>query len=288
MISSMTAFSRKERSYDWGILVWEIRSVNHRYLEPGIKVPEALRAQEPHIRGQLRQSLGRGKVDCQLRFQNSQNASSELNLDAALVRQLGEISARVGRLAPQSQPMNVADILKWPGVLQEEGFDYEAVQAAAMALFEEALQEVITDRQREGEALRGFLAQRLSAIREIVSEVRERLPTIFERQREYLQERLAEIREGLDPARVEQELVLMLQKSDVGEELDRLEAHVNEVQRVLGTDGPKGRRLDFLMQELNREANTLSSKSIASQTTLRAVDLKVLIEQMREQVQNIE
>ncbi|OFE13213.1 YicC family protein [Pseudohongiella acticola] len=288
MVASMTAFSRQQAEYDWGTLVWEIRSVNHRYLEPGIRIPDMLKPIEPAVREALRKSISRGKVDCQLRFQtrHADNDQSELNL--ALVERLTSLSQQITALSATSAPLSAADILRWPGALVEHEVDVEAMQKDALVLLGETLSDFGAARQREGDELRQMIQQRLDAIRLIVQSVRERLPEILNKQQENVRARLATFRVELDPARLEQEVVLLAQKSDVDEELDRLTTHLGEVERVLGTNEPIGRRLDFLMQELNREANTLSSKSIVAETTLNAVELKVLIEQMREQVQNIE
>jgi len=288
MVASMTAFSRQQAEYDWGTLVWEIRSVNHRYLEPGIRIPDMLKPIEPAVREALRKSISRGKVDCQLRFQtrHADNDQSELNL--ALVERLTSLSKQITALSATSAPLSAADILRWPGALVEHEIDVEAMQKDALVLLGETLSDFGAARQREGDELRQMIQQRLDAIRLIVQSVRERLPEILNKQQENVRARLATFQIELDPARLEQEVVLLAQKSDVDEELDRLTTHLGEVERVLGTNEPIGRRLDFLMQELNREANTLSSKSIVAETTLNAVELKVLIEQMREQVQNIE
>jgi len=288
MVASMTAFSRQQAEYDWGTLVWEIRSVNHRYLEPGIRIPDMLKPIEPAVREALRKSISRGKVDCQLRFQtrHADNDQSELNL--ALVERLTSLSQQITALSAASAPLSAADILRWPGALVEHEIDVEAMQKDALVLLGETLSDFGAARQREGDELRQMIQQRLDAIRLIVQSVRERLPEILNKQQENVRARLATFQIELDPARLEQEVVLLAQKSDVDEELDRLTTHLGEVERVLGTNEPIGRRLDFLMQELNREANTLSSKSIVAETTLNAVELKVLIEQMREQVQNIE
>lgn len=288
MIFSMTAFSRKQLDEVWGSLVWEIRSVNHRYLEASVRLPDPLRSLEPVIRESLRGKLNRGKVECQLRFQASPQQQAALLLNQAAIAQLLQAAGKIKELSGDLVPMSVTDVLRWPGVLDEKDSQMEDIEAAALTLFNSALEEMLIVRAREGEELGRLIETRLVTVREIVKEVRVLLPDILARQRRNLTERLAEIRQELDPARLEQELVLQAQKSDVDEELDRLDSHVAEVQRVLQTPGQIGRRLDFLMQELNREANTLSSKSVVAETTRSAVELKVLIEQMREQIQNIE
>lgn len=288
MTLSMTAFARKQSEEPWGSLAWEIRSVNHRYLEPSLRLPEQLRSLEPAIRDLLRKKLSRGKVDCQLRFQPSEGGRSELAIDNDLVKKLKESAETIQGIAKSATPLAVADILKWPGVLEDNQIDNTVIEKCALALFREALGDLITSRAREGQELAEMIDARLIAISEIVLEVRSLLPDIMAKQRQNLLNRINEIQVELEPVRIEQEIALLAQKADVDEELDRLDAHVREVQRVLGLKEQKGRRLDFLMQELNREANTLSSKSIVTETTQCAVELKVLIEQMREQVQNIE
>ena len=288
MAASMTAFARKQQEYDWGTLSWEIRSVNHRYLEPGLRLPELLRPLEPAIRDALRKAIARGKVDCQVRIQTREETTRQEELDLGIVGQLSDMSQQVHQLIPGASPLSVHEILRWPGVLQEHEVDATPIQRDAMALLQETLRDFNTARQREGEELAQLIRQRLAAITAIVSNIRERLPEILQRQQDNIRARLDALKAELDPARLEQEIVLLAQKADVDEELDRLATHVAEVERVLGTHEPIGRRLDFLMQELNREANTLSSKSIVAETTLNAVELKVLIEQMREQIQNIE
>ncbi|MBC55302.1 MAG: YicC family protein [Gammaproteobacteria bacterium] len=288
MVASMTAFARKQAEYDWGTLLWEIRSVNHRYLEPGIRIPDTLKPIEPAVREALRKAISRGKVDCQLRFQIRHTDSGHQQLNVPLVEQLAALSQQVTALSTGAAPLSAADILRWPGALQEEEIDLDTMQKDALVLLGETLSEFSSARWREGDELRQMIQQRLDAIRVIVRTVRERLPDILAKQQDNIRTRLAAFQVELEPGRLEQEVVLLAQKSDVDEELDRLNTHLGEVERVLGTREPVGRRLDFLMQELNREANTLSSKSIVADTTLNAVELKVLIEQMREQIQNIE
>lgn len=288
MVASMTAFARRQAEYDWGTLVWEIRSVNHRYLEPGIRIPDMLRPIEPAVREALRKCISRGKVDCQVRFQMRHQATGNEELNVALVEKLTALSQQITDISAASAPLSAADILRWPGALREEEIDTDTMQDDALALLGEALDDFSDARQREGDELRQMIQQRLDAIRLIVQTVRARLPDILTKQQDNVRARLASFQIELEPGRLEQEVVLLAQKSDVDEELDRLNTHLTEVERVLGTREPIGRRLDFLMQELNREANTLSSKSIVAETTLNAVELKVLIEQMREQIQNIE
>lgn len=288
MVLSMTAFARKQSSIGQTLLVWEIRSVNHRYLETGFRFPDALRPLEPALRDTLRKSLARGKVDCQLRIETEGTQVDALQIDQALVVQLNSLSGDVLHLTGGGNALSVHEILKWPGVLQENKALPENLEEQTLALFKDTLAELIDTRKREGEELHGFISARLQSIRTIVTDTQARMPEILAAQQQALRDRLAELKIDLDPTRLEQEIVMFAQKWDIDEELDRLDAHLNEVERVLALEEPSGRRLDFLMQELNREANTLSSKSIVSETTHNAVDLKVLIEQMREQIQNIE
>lgn len=289
MPRSMTGFARREAKLPWGTVIWEIRSVNHRYLEPGFRLPEDFRELEPALRELIRKALQRGKVEAALSIQWEQENDSELGVNLSRVSQLAgaaqQITEQLGELAA---PVNPLDILKWPGVMQKQEIDREAMQQAVLNLFGEALKQLIEYRAREGAELEQLILQRLDAVSAQVVAVRARLPEILQSQRDKLQAKIAALQVELDPERLEQEIVLLAQKADVDEELDRLDTHVIEVKRSLKQTDSLGRRLDFLMQELNREANTLSSKSIVSETTQAAVELKVLIEQMREQVQNIE
>jgi len=287
-IHSMTAFARREGQGPWGTVTWELRSVNHRYLEVSLRLPEAVRDLEGAVRERLRSGLGRGKVDAGLRLQTDEATAASISLDVDLARQLAHASREVDSLLYNPAPVSSMELLRWPGVIKTAQADPEALKEAAMALLEETLGELIAARAREGAALRQFIEERLEAVSAEVAKVKTRVPEVLTSVRERLQTRLAEVKGELDPARLEQELVLLAQKIDVTEEMDRLDAHVKEVRRVLKGGGAVGRRLDFLMQELNREANTLGSKSQDSETTQSSVELKVLIEQMREQIQNIE
>ncbi len=287
MVHSMTAFARVESAGPWGTLSWELRSVNHRYLEPHLRLPEAFRDLEGGVREALRQALARGKVECTLRFAEESRGTS-LQIDSERARQLIDAAEQVAALIRQPAPLNPLEVLAWPGVLVADAADPQALNAAALALFEQALAELKAGREREGAALAALLEERLAAILKEVDSLRELVPQMLAAQRQKIENRFAELRAELDPQRLEQELVLLAQKSDVAEELDRLSTHVREVRRVLKAGGAAGRRLDFLMQELNREANTLGSKAFDPRSTQAAVNLKVLIEQMREQVQNIE
>ena len=288
MTLSMTAFARVQDDTDFDSLVWEIRSVNHRYLEPGFRVPEPFRSLEPRLRELIRKKLARGKIECQLRFHASDDSVDAIQINESLVAQLISADASIKRKAPAANSLSTIDILKWPGVLKDTEQDINALEKRVLRLFSATLENLLESRKREGGELEGYLTQRINSIREIVKQTRSKMPEILANQKQGLLSRLKDLQIQLEPGRLEQEVVLLCQKADVDEELDRLETHVNEVRRVLSTSQPKGRRLDFLMQELNREANTLSSKSVVSETTLNAVELKVLIEQMREQIQNIE
>ncbi|MBC60736.1 MAG: YicC family protein [Gammaproteobacteria bacterium] len=288
MMLSMTAFSRQQLERDWGSLTWEIRSVNHRYLETSIRLPDALSGMESSIREIVRGRLQRGKVECRLRFRATDSSSADLQINKELAKKVSQANSEIQKLIGSTLELNSIDVLRWPGVIIDQQFDTEALSSEAIQLFKNTLKELIASREREGEAVKGMLFQRIASIRQIVASVRERMPHILDRQRQFLSDKLEELKAGLDPIRLEQEITLLAQKADVDEELDRLDSHLNEVERVIEITGQKGRRLDFLMQELNREANTLSSKSIVVETTLDAVELKVLIEQMREQIQNVE
>lgn len=291
MPSSMTGFARKEAQCEWGTLVWEIRSVNHRYLEPHFRIPDTLRELEPKLRDSLRKLIHRGKIEASFHLQpasNSQTTEQTLCLNRPLVQQLAQAIEQVELQIPSSAPVNPMEILRWPGVIIERELDRDALLERALDVFEATVSNLIEHRQREGEELKNLIEQRLACVSEQVASVRQLLPTILQNQRTRLLEKLETVKADLDNDRLEQEMVLLAQKADVDEELDRLNTHVSEVSRTLNQKGGIGRRLDFLMQELNREANTLSSKSIVSETTQAAVELKVLIEQMREQIQNIE
>jgi uncharacterized protein (TIGR00255 family) len=287
MTRSMTAFARQEQVLDTGTLSWEIRSVNQRYLDPHLRLPDQFRALEPKLRDQLRNNLTRGKVECHLRWHPAQQ-DSNMQVNTDLVQQLNAAADQVNAIVGPTRQYSALEVLQWPGVLAEQSVDLAALQQAALGLFKQSLKELIDHREREGQALKDLVEQRLDAILDIVAKVQEQLPSILENQRLNLRDKLEELTAELEPQRLEQEMVLLANKADVAEELDRLTTHVKEVRRTLGQKQAIGRRLDFLMQELNREANTLSSKSIVAETTLSAVELKVLIEQMREQIQNIE
>jgi uncharacterized protein (TIGR00255 family) len=284
----MTAFSRQQQEQEWGSLTWEIRSVNHRYLETSVRLPESFRGLENGVREEVRKRLTRGKVECALRFQSEAKISSDLHLNTKLIQQLVQANNEIEKITGTSISLNNMEVLRWPGVIEEQDFDKTSIEKQALSLFSAALDDLVATREREGAELQGFIKQRIDSVREIVISIRNKMPEILAKQKQNILDRLADLQAELEPTRLEQEVSLLTQKADVEEELDRLDSHLNEVERVLGTKGQKGRRLDFLMQELNREANTLSSKSIVVETTLNAVELKVLIEQMREQIQNVE
>ena len=289
-VHSMTAFARTEQAAPFGTLQVEIRSVNQRYLEPHFRLHESLRDLEPLLREALRTRLARGKVECSVRFESADTADTAQApaVNAQRLKEIADALATIQQQVPSAVPPTTLALLNQPGVMETQHLDQDAVKAAAKALFNQALDELIDARAREGDKLAEMITTRLDAVSEQVATVRSLLPQILERQRAQLLERLEIAKTELDPQRLEAELVLVAQKADVDEELDRLTAHIEEVRHQLAQKGPKGRRLDFLMQELNREANTLSSKSVVAETTRCAVELKVLIEQMREQIQNIE
>lgn len=288
MIKSMTAFARQEANLEGGTLTWEIRSVNHRYLEPNFRIPEQFREAEGQLRERLRKKLARGKLDCTLKWQASEHNAEALSLNTESLKQLNTALQTIADTVTNSTLANALDILQWPGIIDHKEADKAELIKQTVTTFAAAIDTLVDNRRREGEQLEPLFEDRLNKIDDIVGEVRTQLPTILEQQRENLRKRFTELNVDLDPQRLEQEMVMLAQKSDVDEELDRLGAHVREVRKVLKKKEPVGRRLDFLMQELNREANTLSSKSIVTDTTRAAVELKVLIEQMREQIQNVE
>ncbi|MDP5056096.1 MAG: YicC family protein, partial [Marinomonas hwangdonensis] len=271
MTASMTAFSRQEAVFDWGSISWEIRSVNQRYLEPSFRLPDNFRELEFTFRDTLRKKINRGKLECQLRFQGVDKAATSLTINPSNAQALANAINTLGTWFKDLDPANPLDILKWPGILSDEGNDFEMMKKAVVELFNQSVDELIQVRLREGAQLKDIIEQRLDAIDAIVVEVQAKLPTIIAAQKQNLLDKLEAAKVDLDPMRVEAEIVLLAQKADVAEELDRLATHTKEVRRQLQQKGPIGRRLDFLMQELNREANTLSSKSIVVETTQSAV-----------------
>ena len=288
MISSMTAYARKEINQSWGTASWELRSVNQRYLETYIRVPEQFRTLEPIIRERLRGRLTRGKIECNLRFElDPASQHQELSLNQDLAKQ---VLSAVNWIQTEykSGDVNPIDVLRWPGVLSAKEQNLDAISQEILASLDEAINELIVVREREGEVLRDLIIQRLDSITTEVEKIRQWMPQILEWQKERLQNKLAEANIELDKSRLEQEIVLMAQRIDVAEELDRLMTHVKETYAILKKNEAIGRRLDFMMQEFNRESNTIASKSINADVTASAIELKVLIEQIREQVQNIE
>ncbi|MCB1877804.1 MAG: YicC family protein [Chromatiales bacterium] len=288
MIKSMTAFARCSLNEPWGSLSWELRTVNHRYLEIFCRLPEELRSLETAVREAAARSLKRGKLDVTLRYQPNGQTQGEFSVNHDTVRALVAAVREIETHMDSPTQLPVAEVLRWPGVLALPEVDMEMVGTRTMALLEEALAELVETREREGGNLRNLLLERCDAMAEQIALAKQRLPQVRQNIRQRLLDRLGELQQELDPNRLEQELLLLTQKLDVDEEMDRLESHVAEVRRVLNQNQPVGRRLDFLMQELNREANTLGSKSADVETTRVSVEMKVLIEQMREQIQNIE
>lgn len=287
MIQSMTAFSRIQGQGDWGSVVCELRSINHRYLEMVLRLPETLHALEAPMRECIRHHIKRGKIECHLRFQAS-DTRGDISINHALADQLCHASEIISQKLKSPAPINAMDILHWPGIFQMAEIDLEVIQDQVILLLEKGLQDLVAARAREGDELKQLFLQRLEQMKAEVVKVREHMPRILSFQRERLIARFSDAKLELDADRLEQEIVLFAQKIDVMEELDRIDAHISEVRRILKHGGMSGRRLDFLMQELHREANTLGAKSADVDTTRASVELKVLIEQMREQVQNVE
>jgi uncharacterized protein (TIGR00255 family) len=289
MIRSMTGFAGAERQYPFGRLTWELRSVNHRYLELSFRVPEEFRMLEPEIRRILGGFLSRGKVDVTLRYRPAAaTVSSNLELNRELAMRLLLLHEELQDISGHKQDPDLRSMMRWPGLVGEQAHDPQPLHEAALELLPKAAAGLQAARGREGEQMDAAIRERLQNIEDRVVQIRGWLPEIREGLRLKLLSRIADLQQPLDPGRLEQEVAFLSQKIDVDEELDRLDAHVNEARLVLDRDDPVGRRLDFLMQEFNRESNTLSSKSVDNRTTQSAVELKVAIEQMREQVQNIE
>jgi len=287
MIRSMTGFARRERQFPWGMLAWELRTVNHRFLEVGCRLPEEFRSAEAEFRQAVAAAVRRGKVECSLHFRPAA-AASTLDLDADLLATVTQRAHQVASLAGSAAVIDVMDVLRWPGIVRDAAGETGPMIAAAQGLLGETLAELARFRDSEGGRLQNALEQRCAGLLELAARVETRLPEIRARMHGKLSERIAQLVSAVDHDRLEQELVMLAQRLDVDEEIDRLRGHVAETRKTFVGGEPAGRRLDFLMQELNREANTLSSKSQDIETTRAAVDMKVLIEQMREQVQNIE
>ena len=285
---SMTAFSRVVGQTPWGEVTCELRSVNHRYLEVNLRLSDEVRSLEPRIREVVAQHLKRGRVDCTIRLQQQEVWTEDIELNSGLVDKLIAAGGQIRDRSADIQPLRVADLLRWPGVVQTIQMDEGQVGAVAMQCLTNAIGQLVDIRKKEGAQLLETLKQKQKAAQHVVDDLKASIPEWQELFRQRVEKRLQEVAVELDPARVEQEMLIYIQKADVTEEMDRLEVHLNEVSNVFKQKQPIGRRLDFLMQELNREANTLGSKSNDTRLTQASVELKVLIEQMREQVQNLE
>lgn len=288
MIRSMTAFAYRETSTEQGTLSIEVRSVNHRYLDISLRLPEELRSEENTLRDFIQSRIKRGKIEATLRFTAQISTQNAIQVNEELAKSLIIACRQIETIAGNTEPLKAVDILRWPGVTQEASPNLEHLQQQARALVLEALNDLLNTRSREGQRLAEFIYARCDQIAEISVRIRKRRPIIISQLREKILQRIEDLNLTPDHNRLEQELVLLAQRLDVEEELDRIMAHLDEINEVLERKEPIGRRLDFLMQELNREANTLSAKSNDAETTQATVDLKVLIEQLREQVQNIE
>jgi len=288
MTASMTAFARLQADHSFGTLIWEIRAVNHRYLESSFRLPEALRQLEGGLREMLRQHIQRGKVEAQLKLISSHGTSEEVTLDENVVKQLHSLTSALCTQFSHLAPLSPMEVLRWPGLIVERQQDVKGMEEQALTLFSQTVAAFQQQREREGAELQKLIEDRLAQVSGIVAGIRQQLPVILAAQAERIKTQFAELQLQVDPSRLEQEIVLIAQKADIHEELDRLDTHVKEVQHTFKQKGQVGRRLDFLMQEFNREANTICSKAIVTATTFGAVELKVLIEQMREQIQNIE
>ena len=286
MVASMTAFGRMERTGEGGSVVWEVRSVNHRYLEMAVRLPEDLRGLEAAVRERIAGKVQRGKVDCQLRYERDAGAEAALSINETLAKRVIAAVESLPITGPTT--LNPIDILRWPGVLQKQTTDADALAARLLAFLDEALDALVDTRQREGAKIARILEERCAAVSAISSGARARLPGLMDAIRARYQQRAGELKVELEPSRLEQEILLLTQKMDVAEELERLDAHVEEVRRALRQKEPVGRRLDFLMQEMNREANTYGAKAANMELNYASVEIKVLIEQMREQIQNVE
>lgn len=288
MTNSMTAFARKEKQAEWGQAAWEVRSVNHRYLEIVLSLPDTFSHLEPLIRKQLQASLQRGRVEAKLRYKSYLDKAMPIEIDEELTLSLIGAYKKIGHLAHSTHPLNPGELLRWPQLLKFPELSIEIIQPELMTLFSETLENFCQVRSTEGKAIFELLNLRLIKLADLLQHIQVQLPHILNLQREKVLARLHEIKTSLDPNRLEQEMLLFAQKTDVAEELDRLQIHLHEFKNFLIKNQAQGKQLDFLLQELNREANTLASKSLNAELTLSAVNVKVLIEEMREQVQNIE
>ncbi len=288
MIHSMTGFTRREWHHETGSYSWEIRSVNHRFLELSFRLPESLRDLEPELREKARNLLSRGKVEINLNYQPAESAHPEVIVHQGLLKKLIAVQAEVAGLLPHSSSVDPLQLMRWPGVLVIGHIDTEHLKGFISETFTQALDSLIHDREREGNSLTETISKRLDSMRGYVKTLQDNLPKLVEQQRVKLQSRLQSLAIEIDAARLEQEVVLAAQRCDIAEEIDRLITHIKQMASIVKQGGAVGRRLDFLLQEMHREANTLGAKSTDMQTTQSSVELKVLIEQIREQVQNIE
>lgn len=288
MICSMTGFAAVERTIAGGILIIELRSVNHRYLELQLKLDEQLRAFEPLVRELIAARLGRGKVECRMSLIQRTDDGNQEQLNQTALQRLRQLSAEVLQHFPQSQPLRVAEILHWPGVLMQQGIDQETLANEIREGLQDVLQDLSDARAREGAKLKAMIFERLQGMEQVVARVKPLLPLQIKEYEQRLTAKLQEAAASISDERLGQEMTLFMQRIDVDEELTRLGAHIEEVRRILNEDAAVGKRLDFIMQELNREANTLGSKSVSIEVSRASMELKVLIEQMREQIQNIE
>lgn len=288
MIHSMTAFAREQSQGPWGVLTCEIRSINHRYLEVSLHMSEALRIFEGQMRELIRKMVKRGKIECSLRYRPALESDTAFVVNKQLAKELAIASEEIKSLLTNPAPVSASDILRFPGVLESKEADQSTLQAEVMRLVEQTLTDLLVAREREGSELNKLFLERMDLMQSEMEKVRTRLPSVIKEAQERLNKRFVDAKVELDPARIEQEMVMFAQKIDIAEEIDRTETHIAEVRRVLKSGGAAGRRLDFLLQELNREANTMGSKSTDTIITHAAVEMKVLIEQVREQVQNVE
>lgn len=288
MIYSMTGYAKSTLQNEWGILTWEIRSVNHRFLDCSIRLPEPFKQLEQNIRELIRDKITRGRVECMLQFKPGEKSNPHLAINIQAVTELANAITDIQKIIPQADKINPLKILNWPGVLQTSDEELQPLFDIILNLFQKTLQELLAMRAREGKALVALIEPKLQEILAQTAKIKFRIPEILLAQKTKITAHLAEIKTELDPARLEQEMVLFAQKIDVNEEMERLETHVKEMQRTLKSGNNVGKRLDFLLQEFNREANTTASKSVDAETSKIAIELKVIIEQMREQVQNLE
>jgi len=288
MVKSMTAYARANERLPWGAIEIELRSVNHRFLEMNVRMPEDIRALEMAVRERIKETLDRGKIDLVVCVEIQSEKNDQISFNSELASQIANTLHKIDKLIYNAAPVNAVDILKWPGVQVSPEVDLDTIQTALLVQLDNALEALLKGKEREGQALKQMITQRSTEMRKVIEQVRNTMPEILQAQRQRLEERLQILKAEMDTDRLEQEMVYIAQKADVAEEVDRLDTHLDEIARVMESDGAIGRRLDFLMQELNREANTLGSKSIANATTQASVEMKVLIEQMREQIQNIE